>query len=126
MLEIQTRSHRMVGADKTTGAMASAPWNGLFWFNGVNGTHSGVFKIRLQGLKAMGNRAEVTDQDILAPDCSPIHPKLLEQSRFKPCLWPGCFLLRLSDCLSKACMLLAGLRVQKTSIGDPSKSKPLE
>ena len=35
-----------------------------------------------------------TDQDMLASDCSPIHPRLIRQGRFKPCLLPGYFLLQ--------------------------------
>ena len=48
---------------------------------------------------------------MLAPDCSPIHPRLLGQSSIKPCFEPGDFLLWLSDCMLEACMLLAWLRV---------------
>ena len=51
---------------------------------------------------------EATDQDMLVPDCSPIHPGLLRQGRFKLCLRPGYFLSRL-----KGCMLLAGVRVHE-------------
>ena len=40
---------------------------------------------------------EANDQDILAPDCSSIHFRLLRQSKFKPCIWPGYFLLQSSD-----------------------------
>ena len=34
----------------------------------------------------MGSTGEATDQDMLAPDSSPIHPRLIMQSMFKPCL----------------------------------------
>ena len=32
-------------------------------------------------------------------DFTPIHTRLLGQSRFKPCLWPGYFLLQSLDCM---------------------------
>ena len=32
----------------------------------------------------MGSTGEPTDQDMLAPDLLPFHPKLLGQGRFKP------------------------------------------
>ena len=34
---------------------------------------------------------------------------LLGQNRFKPCLWPGYFLLQSKDCMFETCMLLAGV-----------------
>ena len=43
--------------------------------------------------------SEATDQECLHLICSPIHPRLLGQCRFKPCLRPGYFLLGLSDCM---------------------------
>ena len=61
----------------------------------------------------MGSTVEAIDQDMLATDCSPIHPRLLGRSRFQPCLRPGCFLL---SCMLKTCMLLS------MGIGDHSKS----
>ena len=51
---------------------------------------------------------EVIDQELSTPACSPIHPRLLGQSRFKPCLGPSYFLLQSSDCVLEICMLLAG------------------
>ena len=45
--------------------------------------------------------------------CFPMHPRLLRQGRFKPCFRPGYFLLQLSDCMMKTCMLLAGARVHE-------------
>ena len=44
-----------------------------------------------------------TDQDILAPDCSPIHLRLLGQSRLKHCLRPSYFLLRSKDRMLETC-----------------------
>ena len=38
-------------------------------------------------------------------------PRLLGQSRFKPCLRPGYFLLRCTDCMMETCMLLAEMSV---------------
>ena len=55
---------------------------------------------------------------MLALDCSPIHPRFLERGRFKPCLWPGYFLLR-SSCWRPACCWLGW---RSTSIGDPVKA----
>ena len=46
-----------------------------------------------------------------------IHDRLLRQSRFKPCIWPGYFLLRSSYSMLETCILLAGVRIH-----DPSKS----
>ena len=45
--------------------------------------------------------------------CSPIHPRLLGQGRFKPCFEPGYFLLQLSNCMMETRMLLAGVRVNE-------------
>ena len=61
----------------------------------------------------MGSTGEAIDQYMLAPKCSPIHPRLLRQSRFKTCLRPGYFLLQSSDCMLETCMQLAGVRVHK-------------
>ena len=66
---------------------------------------------------SMGSTGEATDQDMLAPDCSPIHPRLLGPGRFKHCLRLGYLLLQLSDSTFESCLLLAGLSV--LSIGDP-------
>ena len=68
----------------------------------------------------MGSTCEATDQDMFAHDCSSIHPRLLGQKGFKPCLWPGYFLLLLSDSMLKTCMLLA--KVGSMRIGDPCES----
>ena len=35
---------------------------------------------------------EETYQDLLATDCSPIHPRLLRLSRFEPCFGTGYFI----------------------------------
>ena len=48
---------------------------------------------------------------MLAPNCSPIHFRLLVQSRFKPCFMSGYFLLWSYDSMLETCMLLAGVRV---------------
>ena len=45
----------------------------------------------------MGTTGEATDQEVLAADCSPIQRRLIWQSRFKPCLGPGYFLLLWKD-----------------------------
>ena len=45
--------------------------------------------------------------------CSPIHLRLLGQSKFKPCLCPGYFLLQLSDCMMETYILLDGSRVHE-------------
>ena len=50
--------------------------------------------------------------DVLATDCSPIHHRLLGQSRCKPCLRPGYFLLLLSDML-ETCILMVGMRIHE-------------
>ena len=65
----------------------------------------------------MGSTGEATDQEMLAPDLLPHHPRLLGQGGFKPCLGPGYFLLQLFDCMMENCMLLAGMG--SISIGDP-------
>ena len=49
----------------------------------------------------MWSRGETTDHNMLAPDWSPVHLRLVGQSRFKPCLWPGYFLLQPKDCMKK-------------------------
>ena len=59
------------------------------------------------GEHTIWSTGEATDQDMLAPDCSPIHPGLLTQSRFKACLRPGYFLLESLYCMLEICMLLA-------------------
>ena len=46
----------------------------------------------------MESTGEATDQNMLAPDWSPIHPRLLRRSRFKPCLWPD-YLQLLETCM---------------------------
>ena len=56
----------------------------------------------------LDSTGEATDQDMLAPDCSPIHPRLLGQSRFKTCLRPGYFtvmVVKLYDGYMKAVAL---------------------
>ena len=53
----------------------------------------------------MGSTGEATDQDMLSPVCSPIHPRLLGRGR------PGYFLMWLSDCMMETCMLQTGVRV---------------
>ena len=45
-------------------------------------------------------------------DCRDL-PRLHARGRFKPCLGPGYFLLRLSDCMMDTCMLLAVVRVHE-------------
>ena len=37
----------------------------------------------------MGSTGVGANQDMLAPDCSPIHLGLFGQGRFKPCRWLG-------------------------------------
>ena len=61
----------------------------------------------------MGSIGGATDQDLLAPDFSPIHRRLLGRGRFKPCLRPSFFLLQLSHCMMETCMLLAGVMVDE-------------
>ena len=58
----------------------------------------------------LGGTGAVIDQDMLASYCSPIHPRLLWQGRFKPFHRPGYFLLRLVVCIVETCMLFAGER----------------
>ena len=53
-----------------------------------------------------GSTVEVTDQEMAAPDWSPIYHLHLRQSWFKPCLGSDSFLLHLKDCLSETYMLL--------------------
>ena len=50
---------------------------------------------------------EVTDQEMLAPDHSPINLRFMVQSKFKHSLRPGYFLFLLQDCMLGTCMLLA-------------------
>ena len=60
-------------------------------------------------------------QDMLAPDCFPIHHRLLGWGRVKRCLRPGYFFLRLSAAYwrpASCCWLVLG----SMSIGDQSKS----
>ena len=59
-----------------------------------------------------GSTVEATNQVILPPDWSNIHPRLLGRDVFKPCLRPGYFLLQLSNCILDTWMLLTGARVQ--------------
>ena len=68
----------------------------------------------------MGSTGEATDQDINAPDCSPIHPRILGQSWFKPCLGlvTSCCGHQ-TACWRPAC---CWLEWGSLSIGDPSKS----
>ena len=54
-----------------------------------------------------------TDQDKIGTWLLPHHPRLLGQSQFKPCLWPGYFLLQSADCMLETCMLLAGERIHE-------------
>ena len=54
-----------------------------------------------------------TDQDQIGTWLLPHRPRLLGQSQFKPCLWPGYFLLQSADCMLETCMLLAGERIHE-------------
>ena len=58
-----------------------------------------IGEVTIARLDHHGTSGEATDQDMLVPDWSQIHVRLLGKSRFKPRLWPG------------YCKLLVGLRV---------------
>ena len=61
------------------------------------------------------------DQDMLAHDCSLIHPRLLGWSRFKHFPRHAYFILQGVDCGLETCMLLAGVKVHE--IWWPRKSR---
>ena len=69
-------------------------------------------KVRLEPTTVQ-KQVQPDEQDMSSPDCSLIHPRLLGQSRLKPCLGPGYFLLKVSDCMLETCMLLSGVRVHE-------------
>ena len=56
-----------------------------------------LIEVLIARLDHHGHQREVADQDMLTPLWFPIHMRLLEQSRFKPCLWCIYFLLESKD-----------------------------
>ena len=69
-------------------------------------------KVRLEPTTVQ-KQVQPDEQDMSSPDCSLVHPRLLGESRLKPCLGPGYFLLKVSDCMLETCMLLSGVRVHE-------------
>ena len=67
-----------------------------------------------RSLTSIINRTSIDCPRYVGTWLLPIHPRFLRQSRFKTCLWPGYFLLQLSDCILENClMLLAGVWVHE-------------
>ena len=90
---------------KTNVSMVSF-WNNAFWLNvasqmtsytlGISVLHSYArydkiclwHRLTVKSSWKKGQKYEY----MLAPECSPFRPRILRQSRFKPCLRPGYFL----------------------------------
>ena len=107
LLELLKMSSEISCLNRVIGNLARVPFNPRQLY-----ILSVGWQTHIPHLHHYGSTGRAADQDMLAPDCSHIHPRLLGWGRFKPCLKIGLLpdsVVRLKE----TCVLLARVRVYK-------------